>query len=66
MGFTHKELKEVEEIFRSDLDESASYERGISGEEIDKGILWMRANMNVHRISEQKIDILEKALKSKL
>jgi len=66
MGFTHKELERIKEIFRSDLDESASYERGISGEEIDKGIQWMRANVNIHHISASKIDILEKALKSKL
>ena len=66
MGFTHKELEEVEGIFRSDLDESASYERGISMEEIDKGISWMRANINTHHIPAQKIDILEKALKEKL
>ena len=66
MGFTRKELERVKEIFRSDLDESSSYERGISGEEIDKGIQWMKANMNVHHIPAQKIDILEKALKEKL
>lgn len=66
MGFTHKELEEVKEIFRSDMDESASYERGISAEEIDRGIQWMKANMNTHHISAQKIDILDKILKEKL
>lgn len=66
MGFNHKELEEVSEIFRSDMDESATYEQGISSEEIDKGIQWMRANMHVHHISAQKIDILEKELRSKL
>ena len=66
MGFTRKELEQVKEIFRSDLDESSIYEQGISSEEIDRGIQWMRANMNVHYIPASKIDILEKALKEKL
>lgn len=66
MGFSHRELEEVEEIFRSDLDESQNYEQGISGEEVEKGIQWMRANMSVHHIPASKIDILEKELKSKL
>ncbi len=65
-GFTHKELDQVGEIFYADMDESATYEKGISREEIDKGIQWMRDNMSVHHISEQKIDILEKELQSKL
>ena len=66
MGFTRKELERVKEIFRSDLDESSIYERGISSEEIDRGTQWMRAHMGVHHISSQKIDILEKGLKSEL
>ena len=66
MGFNRRELEEVNEIFRSDIDESQNYEQGISNEEIDKGIQWMRANMNAHHISASKIDILENALKSKL
>ena len=66
IGFTRKELERVKEIFRSDIDESQNYEQGISNEEIDKGIQWMRTNPNVHHIPMQKIDILEKALKSKL
>ena len=66
MGFNRKELERVKEIFRSDLDESSIYEQGISDEEIDKGIQWMRANMNVHHIPASKIDILEKALKDRL
>ncbi len=66
MGFTHRELDEVNEIFHADMDESSSYESGISKEEIDKGIQWMRDNMNTHHISSQKIDILEKELNSKL
>ena len=65
-GFTHKELDEIAEIFRSDIDESQNFEQGISKEEIDKGIQWMRANVNVHHILSSKIDILEKALKGKL
>ncbi len=65
-GFNHKELDQVSEIFYADLDESSSLEQGISGEEIDKGIQWMRANMSVHHIPSSKIDLLEKALKEKL
>ena len=65
-GFTHKELDQVEEIFRADLDESQNYDRGISNEEVDKGIRWMKENLNIHHISAHKIDILEKTLKKKI
>lgn len=65
-GFNHKELDEVSEIFYAHLDEDLSSEQGISGEEIDKGIEWMRNNMNIHHILSSKIDLLEKALKEKL
>jgi hypothetical protein len=65
-GFTHKELDQVNEIFYADMNESATYEQGISREEIDKGIQWMRDNLHIHHIPESKISILEKELNSKL
>ena len=65
-GFTRRELDEIEQIFRADLDESQSTEQGISKEEIEKGIQWMKQHVNVHKIPEYKIAILEQALKEKL
>ncbi len=66
MGFTHKELDQVEEIFRSNLEKEQIYGQGITSEDIDKGIAWMRAHVDVHHIPSSQIDILEKELRSKL
>lgn len=65
-GFTKKELDEVTQIFRADLDELSVQQQGISSEEIERGIKWMRDNTKIHKISPRKVDILERALKGKL
>jgi hypothetical protein len=65
-NFTEKERDRIEEIFRADLHEEKERDKGIDGEEIDRGIAWMREHVNEHRISLEKIDILERKLKAKL
>ena len=65
-GFSRKELDEISQIFRADLDELSTQQQGISSDEIDKGINWMKENMRIHKISSHKIDILEQALRGKL
>ncbi len=65
-GFSAREIDEAEMIFRSDLNEPGEYERGIDAKEIDQGIKWMKENKRSHILSDKKIDILEKTLKSKL
>jgi hypothetical protein len=57
--FTTKELDEVEEIFRGDMDEKRDIDKGIDTDELVKGIEYMRGHMNLHHISLQKIDALE-------
>jgi actin-like ATPase involved in cell morphogenesis len=65
-NFTEKERDRVEEIFRADMYEEKEKEKGISEEEINKGIAWMREHVDEHHISETKIDILERELRSRL
>jgi hypothetical protein len=65
-GFTHRELDEVEEIFRANLDKKEIYGQGITKDDLDNGIKWMRANMHIHHIPSSQIDILERELRAKL
>ncbi len=58
-NFTTKELDKVEEIFRGDMDETKERDRGIDAEELVRGIQYMRAHMDVHHISSDKINALE-------
>lgn len=63
-GFTSKELNEIEEIFRGDLEDKSSSSEfvGITKEEAEAGIAWMRKNQGIHKLSEKKIDELEEVL----
>ena len=65
-GFTKSEREEVEKIFRGDLHESSTSERGIDSVEIENALKWIRANMSNHDIPTKKVDILEEALKDYL
>ncbi|MFA5652376.1 MAG: hypothetical protein WC933_03345 [Candidatus Paceibacterota bacterium] len=58
-NFTTKELEEIEEVFRGDIDEPRDIDKGIDSEELVKGIQYMRQHINLHHISLAKIDILE-------
>lgn len=65
IGFTHEEINQVEEIFRSDIDDkdSGCDYAGLVKEEIDAGIAWMHKHKNIHKIPDKKIDELEETLK---
>ena len=65
-GFHPQDITEAEEVFRADLDEVHNGYSGIKEKEVDDGIAWLKQNIGKHRLSEQKIDILESALKGKL
>jgi response regulator of citrate/malate metabolism len=65
-GFSARELDEVEEIFRGDMDEERDFDKGIDEKEIEKAIAWMKENENIHKISQSKIDILERELRERL
>lgn len=65
-GFNAEDLNDVDQLFHADLDESSDRERGIDRGELEKGIVWLRNNIGHHRLSAQKIAILENALKGKL
>ena len=65
-GFSHKQLDQVDMVFRGDFDETRKEDKFLSHNEIDKGIQWLKDNKGHHDIDEHKIDILEKTLKRKL
>ena len=65
-GFHPQDITEAEEVFHADLDSDGASWSGISGKEIDAGISWLKNNIGKHRFSEQKIEILENALRGKL
>jgi hypothetical protein len=64
--YTTKELDAVEEIFRGDMDEEKERDKGIDTDELVKGIQYMRQHMNLHHISLEKIDGLEKEMMKKI
>jgi hypothetical protein len=65
-GFNKKEIDWVESFFQGDLNELAAKDVGIQGDEIERGIGWMRANMGKHKLSDAKVSLLEGALRAKL
>lgn len=65
-GFHPHDITEAEEVFRADFDNDGTSGSGITGKEIDAGIAWLKQNIGKHRLSEQKIDILESVLRGKL
>ena len=65
-GFHPQDITEAEEVFHADFDNDGTSGSGITTKEIDNGIAWLKQNIGKHRLSEQKIDILESALREKL
>ena len=65
-GFHPHDITEAEEVFHADFDNDGTSGSGITTKEIDNGIAWLKQNIGKHRLSEQKIDILESALRGKL
>ena len=66
VGFSSDQLGKIEGIFRGDMYEDSESDNGIDAKELERAIKWMRENMHVHNISEQKIDILEEEMKKAL
>jgi hypothetical protein len=64
--FSSEQLDKIEGIFRGDLYEDKSSDKGIDNNELEKAISWMRENMHVHNISEEKINTLEEEMKKAL
>lgn len=65
-GFNAEDLSDVDQLFQADLNESSDRERGIDRSELEKGIGWLRKNIGHHRLSQNKIDILEEILRGKM
>ena len=65
-GFTSEQLDKIEGIFRGDMYEDNESDNGIDEKELVRAIKWMREHMDIHNISEQKIDILEEEMKKAL
>lgn len=61
-SFSSDQLDKIESIFRGDMYEDKSSDKGIDKSELERAMSWMRENMNVHNISEQKIDKLEEEM----
>lgn len=61
-GFTHQELSEVDEVFRVALEEKHNGYEGIGEHEFQSGIKWLRENIGHHRLSAEKVAILEEVL----
>ncbi len=65
-GFSQKERAEVEKIARADLFEEKEADKGIDVKEIERMVEWLKANTGRHLLSAEKIDSLEKVLRSYL
>jgi hypothetical protein len=65
-GFRSNEIDEVEKIFMGDMYEEGEKHRGIDSGELERGIKWMRENKSKHKLSDGRIDELEKILEGKL
>ena len=61
-GFSNHERDEVENVFRGDLNESGS-SSGISKEEMEKGLSYLRHHPENHHLSADEIGKLEEALR---
>jgi hypothetical protein len=60
--FTHDQINFVEALFTADLAESLRSERGIDEAEIEAQITWLKENPSKHKLSKEKVDILEAVL----
>lgn len=65
-NFTTKELDTIEGIFRGDMSEEKYKDMGVDTDELIRGIQYMRQNINVHRISADKINKLEMEMMKKI
>ena len=61
-----KERKFVSEMFQGDIGEKSSLDKGLDREELSEKIEALRETENVHHLSDQDIDRIDKALEKKL
>ena len=62
-GFTAKDLTELDQLVRGDIEESDS---GITKLELNSLVAWLRKNPSKHRFPPDKVDIIEEVLTKKL
>ena len=60
-----RERHDVEMLFRGDLEEEGM-QSGISREEFDRAVTWLRENMSKHSLEENDIEKLERYFKEHL
>ncbi len=65
VGLSWRDIREVEEIFQSNLHEKGM-QKGIDLHEVGETLDWMKDNMNKHRLERSKIDKIEEVFKSYL
>jgi hypothetical protein len=63
-GFSQRERDEVEKIFHADLFEDRTEDVGIDAKELDRQIKWLKDHIGHHLLSAEKIDALEKVMRS--
>jgi len=62
-GFNHKQIEHVAGMFIGDLEEKARLEKGISKEEVEQKIDWMRKDKAGHNFSDHQINTIEEAMR---
>jgi hypothetical protein len=65
-GLSKLDRKNIDKIFRGDMDETTSRQKGIDEKELKRGIEWMRKNMSKHSLSEEDIKKFEERAYKKL
>ena len=65
-GFSKKQRDEVKAAFRGDLYEKHHEDQGISEDELEHGLEWMRKNQRTHGLSDHKLEELESEMRKHL
>lgn len=61
-GFSHEQLRHIEEIFRGDISEEGS-SAGISDHELKRAVQWMHEHPGRHPFSHEQKATIEKVLR---
>jgi len=64
-GFSKTERDQLGMVFRGDLAETGRHS-GITKDELNKGVKWLKENKSKHSLSDAKIAEAERILKNKL
>jgi uncharacterized protein YpmB len=65
-GLSKKKRDRVEGLLDSDMNEKRKVEQGISEDEIDEKIEYMKAHKNIHGLTDKEIEEVDKALRKRL